>query len=130
MKLRTYINCVLLSVVVISTACSNADKSSLISQAEIVSRIADKTAPIILDVRSAEEYKSGHIPGAINAPFNSYKAALAELKLDKDDELVVYCESGKRAKKFGEILKQQGYFEVRHLTGDMLAWRKAHLPVE
>ncbi|WP_101758676.1 rhodanese-like domain-containing protein [Oceanicoccus sp. KOV_DT_Chl] len=112
------------------SACSNADKPSLIEQAELLSRIDDGSAPLIVDVRTIAEYESGHVPGAVNIPFGNYQQSLADLGLEKNREIVVYCETGGRAKKVEQHLRHQGFFEIRHLDGDMRAWRKAQLKTE
>ncbi len=111
-------------------ACTHADKAATISQEELMARISDKSAPTVLDVRTAEEFNSGHVPGAIHVPYDDYQNALKKLSLNTSDELVVYCEKGGRAKKVEGYLEEQGFGEVRHLQGDMSGWRKATLPVE
>ena len=121
---------ILVLIFLVITACSNAEKAALISQSELVSRINDKSAPIILDVRSSDEFNQGHVPGAINVPYDDYEAALVDLNLNKSDEVIVYCERGGRAQKVEKTLEKQGFFEVRHLEGDMSGWRNAGLIVE
>jgi phage shock protein E len=116
--------------VIMSASCKQPQGSNEITQAEIISRIADKSTPLIIDVRSIEEYQQSHVPGAINLPHNTFSELPAHLKRAKNDELVVYCESGKRADTVIKTLQKQGYFEVRHLQGDMRAWRNAGLKAE
>ncbi|ARN74038.1 rhodanese-like domain-containing protein [Oceanicoccus sagamiensis] len=111
-------------------ACTHAEKAATISQQELVTRMADQSTPTIIDVRTAEEFQQGHVPGAIHVPYDNYKNALQALGLKAADEVVVYCEKGGRAKKVEHYLEQQGFGEVRHLEGDMSAWRSASLPVE
>ena len=72
---------------ILAAACSSADKSALITQQELLSRISDNTAPIVIDVRTEKEYKSGHVPGAILIPFDNYEQALNALNLDKNKEI-------------------------------------------
>lgn len=128
--MNTYFRTILVLMFLVITACSSAEKAAVISQSELVSRINDKSAPIILDVRSRDEYNQGHVPGAINVPYDHYEAALLDLKLNKSDEVIVYCERGGRAKKVEKSLENQGFFEVRHLEGDMSGWRNAGLLIE
>ena len=84
-------------------------------------------APLVLDVRSPEEFASGHVPGARNVAYDEVATRLAELGPAR--EVVVYCERGPRAAKAAAVLASAG-FEVRHLTGDMSGWREQGLPVE
>lgn len=60
---------------------------------------------ILVDVRTPEEYTSGHIPGAINIPLNE----CSKVKLDPDQKYNLYCLSGSRANLAKTILKERGY---------------------
>jgi phage shock protein E len=128
MKIITRFLCAFYSLVLI--ACSGADKSTVITSAELLSRINDKAAPVVLDVRTANEYNSSHVPGAINVPYSENTNGLLSLELKKSDEIVVYCETGRRAGNVEKQLQDLGFYEVRHLQGDMSGWRKAGLVVE
>lgn len=101
-----------------------------ISGPELAERIAQGTAPVILDVRSPEEFASGHVPGARNVPHTELAARLGELDLPSTAEVVVYCERGGRAEQAGALLRQAGFEDVRALEGDMSAWRAARLPCQ
>ena len=85
---------------------------------------------VILDVRSAEEFAEGHIPGAINMPFKQLTDYRQQLNKLNGKPIVVYCRSGRRAVIALDWLDQQGYAPLYHLDGDMLAWQEANLPVE
>jgi len=61
---------------------------------------------IIVDVRTKEEYSSGHIKDAINIPYDEINE---ETELDKTKLIFVYCKSGNRSKYAYEILKNLGY---------------------
>ena len=60
---------------------------------------------LLVDVREADEFASGHIPGAVNAPLST----IAQAKLDKSKPLFLYCLRGSRSKKAEKILKAAGY---------------------
>lgn len=100
-----------------------------ISAKNLLIRMAAERPPVILDVRSPEEYASGHVPGAINIPHDQIQARLSELDDQRGEEIVVYCRSGKRAGIASEILSDSG-FRVTHLTGDMMGWTAAGHPEE
>ncbi len=79
----------------------------------------------IVDVRDAEEFAEGHIPGAINCPLSTF-AATSEI-LDKEKKVVVYCNSGGRS--YGAYIKlmKLGYKNIaQSLFAD---WKEAGLPV-
>jgi rhodanese-related sulfurtransferase len=85
-------------------------------------------APVVLDVRTADEYATGHVPGAINIPYDQVGARFAEVP--KDRPVVLYCRSGRRAGLAAEVLKDQGYRQLQLLEGDMPAWIEKGRPVE
>lgn len=86
------------------------------------------SAAFVLDVRSPEEYATGHVPGAVNIPFDQVAGRLAEIP--KDQDLVLYCRSGRRARIAADVLLANGYAAPSLLEGDMAAWQRADLPVE
>jgi rhodanese-related sulfurtransferase len=103
-------------------------ESELVSPAELAARLGTEGAPLILDVRSPGEYASGHVPGALNIPHGELAARLGELGGEPAREMVVYCERGGRARAAEETLRRSGFRRVRHLEGDMQAWRQRRLP--
>ncbi len=68
---------------------------------ELYNRIETNTAPLIIDVRSTDEFATGHLPGALNVAHTEFVEHPAEsvalLPTAKDAEIVVHCASGKRA---------------------------------
>ena len=101
-----------------------------ITQRELLQRLDRNDAPVIIDVRKPDEYSAGHVPGATNIPHTEIAGRLNELDGDKHKELVVYCESGRRAAIAQGILEKAGFTKVRHLEGDMQSWRERGLPRE
>jgi rhodanese-related sulfurtransferase len=85
-------------------------------------------APFVLDVRTPEEFVAGHVPGAVNIPYDQIAARLAEVPKDKD--VVLYCRSGRRAALAGEVLTGNGYTRLQHLEGDIVAWQGKQRPIE
>ncbi|MEO1181444.1 MAG: rhodanese-like domain-containing protein, partial [Cyanobacteria bacterium J06636_28] len=98
-----------------------------ISPQVLVAQIESGTAPLILDVRTAEEYEAGHIPGAINIHFREIAERLDEIP---SGPIVIYCERGIRATIAERTLMAAGIESVLHLEGEMLLWRKNKLPIE
>ncbi|NIP49806.1 MAG: rhodanese-like domain-containing protein, partial [Gammaproteobacteria bacterium] len=85
--------------------------------------IADGRQPVVLDVRSAFEFKSGHIPGAIHAPLPGLKAVAGDAVDDKSSKVVLVCEHGPRAQIARIALKLSGYRDLELLEGHMSLWR-------
>jgi len=101
-----------------------------ITQRELMQQLDRNAPPVIIDVRRADEFATGHVPGARNIPHSEMAARLHELSDHRHEEVVVYCESGRRAAIAQGILERAGFTQVRHLEGDMQSWRKRHLPQE
>ncbi|NND83142.1 MAG: rhodanese-like domain-containing protein [Gammaproteobacteria bacterium] len=116
--------------------CGSEADSSLgtqvtrISAADVAQRIASNTAPIILDVRSAEEYDAGHIPGAVHIPHTELAERFIEIGADRSDEIVVHCQSGRRAGIAEAVLLENGFSNVRDLDGHWKEWSAQGLPIE
>ena len=102
--------------------------------AELYNHIDSNTAPLIIDVRSSDEFDAGHIPGALNiahSEFVDYPAeSLALLPTARDAGIVVHCASGKRAAIAMDIITDAGYTNISHLSGDFNGWDAADYPVE
>ena len=109
---------------------SAAHLPPVLDQAQLMDRMTDEQTPPLIDVRTPGEYRSGHIPGAINIPLQDFQRRFAELNAYRDREVVLYCETGARASYGGRWLESQGFEELRFLDGHMGAWRKAGLPTE
>ena len=85
---------------------------------------------LLLDVRSAEEFKEGHIPGAVNIPHTDLDKIYHLLNNSEDKQRIVYCRSGKRAGMVLDAMTEKGLTNLYHLDGDMIAWKEANLPVD
>ena len=84
-----------------------------------ITMMAEKEGYIILDVRRADEYASGHIPGAINVANESIGTAKIPELPDKDQLILVYCRSGNRSKQASAKLADMGYTNVVEFGGIM-----------
>jgi rhodanese-related sulfurtransferase/DNA-binding transcriptional ArsR family regulator len=98
-----------------------------VSRAELVERAA-RGDVVILDVRPAEEFAAGHIPGALSVPLDQLEAALA--RLPKRARIVAYCRGPYcvLAPQAVQRLRAKG-FKARRLVDGMPEWRLAGLPV-
>ena len=110
-------------------ACSQgeSDAPEVLPQ-ELVARLAAAAPPLVLDVRTPQEYAAGHVPGALNVPHKALAGRLAEVLDFRDREVVVYCERGKRSVMAGGVLREAGFTSIRHLQGHMVEWRRQGLP--
>lgn len=89
-----------------------------VSMAEGMKKMAASESFVLLDVRRPEEYKGGHIPGAVLLTNETMTPALAErLVPDKGKEVYVYCRSGRRSKDAAGKLVKMGYTNVIEIGG-------------
>ncbi len=96
-----------------------------------VKRLIDSGARdfVILDVRSADGYRAGHVPGAINIPFEELPHRLKELA--KGQEIISYCwdVTCLLCTKAAYVLASKGY-KAREMIGGIASWKQAGFPVE
>ena len=84
---------------------------------------------IILDVRENKEYQSGHILNSIHIPQSSLAKRITELEKYKSRPVIVGCRSGNRSAFACGLLKKQGFENVYNLSGGVMAWQNANLPL-
>jgi len=88
----------------------------------------DSPVPFVfVDVRTADEYSHGHIPGAINIPVDVLAQHLETVPHDK--QVYVYCEGGVRAARAGSLLVRRGFTNIEVVPASMRGWRDAGYPV-
>lgn len=78
---------------------------------------------VLLDVRTTEEYQTGHLPNARLIDFNSGAFAKAIPTLDSTSTYLLYCRSGKRSDKAATLMKAAGFKKVYQLKGGIQAWK-------
>lgn len=83
----------------------------------------------VLDLRSEEEYKIGHLPGAKFANSAALTAAIEKLKLDRKLPVVLVCDTGTQSRKLLAEAQKLGFVEVGVLDGGVQAWKAAALPL-
>jgi rhodanese-related sulfurtransferase len=128
MKIRTLTFALVAAVAASFVALADGEMATLSQDAFVALPASGDDAPFVLDVRTPEEFVSGHVPGAVNIPYDQVGARLAEVP--KDKEVVLYCRSGRRAVMAGEVLAANGYTRLQHLDGDIVAWQEQQRPVE
>ena len=109
------------------TGCAATNNSQTntyrqIAMDEAVDMMAQETGYIILDVRRADEFAAGHIPGAINVANESIGTDDVPELPDKNQLIMVYCRSGRRSKEAAEKLVKLGYTNIVEFGG-ILDWK-------
>jgi len=90
----------------------------------------DKGNVVILDCREPDEYKAGHIPGAVNIPLGQMEFKIEEKFPDRNTRIIMYCKSGVRSSLACCRIDPMGYKNVVNLQGGWEAWLEAGYPVE
>lgn len=88
---------------------------------------ASNTRHLLLDVRTPQEFASGHIPGAVNISVESLASRLNEVQMGQP--IVVYCRSGNRSAQAAQILASAGYSTVYDLGG-IIDWQAQGFPIQ
>lgn len=109
-------------LVLIPAGCGisdDSDESSYrqVSTDEAAAIMEEESDYIILDVRTDEEFREQHIPGAINVPNESIGTDEIKELPDKEQLILVYCRSGNRSKQAAEKLARLGYTNIVEFGG-------------
>lgn len=75
------------------------------------------SAIVLIDVRSADEFASGHLQGAVNIPHDRITEEIGSVAADKSTPVILYCRSGRRADTALNALKAAGYENVSNYGG-------------
>ena len=94
-----------------------------------VTQLINRGKTTVLDVRTAQEFATGHLRDAKNIPLADLTARIGELEKSKNRAIVVVCQSGARADKAVRQLSAAGFAEVVRLDGGVAAWQTAGLPI-
>ena len=91
---------------------------------------AIKQADLLLDVRDGDEYRAGHIPGAVNISRGmlEFKFSNDPTLENRDMKIVLYCKTSGRAALSAKALKEMGYRNVQSIAGGFDAWLEADKP--
>jgi len=84
----------------------------------------------VLDVRTKDEYKEGHIKGSINIDVMDEFFTDRVVSLDKGEKYIVYCGGGSRANKASTLMKNLGFGNLCILQKGIRGWNKKGLPIE
>jgi rhodanese-related sulfurtransferase len=84
---------------------------------------------VVLDVRTPEEFTSGHIEGAINIDYNSEGFKTEVGKQDKKKTYIVYCRTGRRTSGAVKIMTELGFNHIYVIKGDIVEWQAENLPL-
>lgn len=87
-----------------------------------------KNNHVLVDVRTQNEFRQGHIPGAKNIPLNTVSQQLN--KIPRNKTIILVCQSGSRSASACRMLRDAGYEDCINLSGGMMRWRMSGNPVK
>jgi rhodanese-related sulfurtransferase len=92
--------------------------------------LANRESGVFVDVSEPTEYKTGHIPNALNVPVARIDQGLPQLDKHKERPVIVVGRIGNRALKAATALRKRGFKSVHLMAGGLAAWEKENLPLE
>mgnify|MGYP000238587086 CR=1 FL=1 len=106
-----------------------ANKGSLLTPSLAIRLMNNHDDALVIDLRTAADYKNGHIRGAKNSPLNDFAKNIDTYSGYKDKEVLVYCNSGNTAIRAIKALKKAGFEKINNLDGGIAAWKEANMPL-
>ncbi|HUO58984.1 MAG TPA: rhodanese-like domain-containing protein [bacterium] len=112
----------------VSSLFAGGDPSANLSPEEAQRRLSSGNPPQFVDVRSTEEHRGGRIAGSRHIALPELGHRMGEL--DKARPTLLYCHGGTRSGMGLRMLKAEGFQDVTHIQGGIMAWAHSGLPVE
>ncbi|MGO4998767.1 rhodanese-like domain-containing protein [Oceanisphaera sp. W20_SRM_FM3] len=119
----------LVAAIVVTTVMAKLSKVKVIPTQEAVLLI-NKQEAVVIDVRSTDDFRKGHITGAVNLPASQIKANdLSQIQKYQQKPVILVCDTGMTTSGLGRILTKAEFTQVYALRGGMADWRTQNLPV-
>lgn len=116
---------ILFGIFLVSSLHAQQDPDFKVIDADKYEQAVNRKHVQLVDVRTAEEYKEGHIKGAVNIDFFADDFVKQFSQFDKEKPLYVYCRSGNRSAKASKQLAEAGFKDIIDLKGGYKAWKAA-----
>jgi rhodanese-related sulfurtransferase len=91
-------------------------------------RLGGAGPPLVIDVRTPDEYSSGHVPGAVNMPVPTVTSHLDQIR--QAQQVVLYCNDLRFTQMAEQLLMREKVKGFSHLEGGLTAWKGLGLPLE
>lgn len=118
----------LIFAALVLTACSGASAATRVDAMAFADTVADP-AVVVLDVRTPEEFATGHLANAINIDAQSAAFDAQISMLDQSKTYAVYCRSGNRSQGAVAKMADAGFTNIVELESGIVGWQAAGLPV-
>jgi rhodanese-related sulfurtransferase len=103
--------------------------ASTVDPRYLLQMLDSRTPPRVLDVRTAGEFDTAHIPGSYNVPLDLLHEHRDEIRNHLDDDVVLVCQAGQRAEQAEQALRDAGMANMHVLAGGIAAWQGAGFEV-
>jgi phage shock protein E len=125
--MKAHLSLTLAAILLCSVAVAQEARFSSASHVDVngAEKLIKDNGVAILDIRTADEFKEGHIAGAVNIDFMESDFEKKASELDKSKPYLVHCASGCRGVSCIEILRKLGFKQLYHLDGGMIAWQES-----
>ena len=117
-----------LVVVLILFFISNSKKGGTKISCQSLISLSNQDQALIVDLRSSEDFNSGHITASINIPVNDVSRRSNEI-INSTKSVVLVCETGSSSTNAGETLKKEGLKDIFILRGGINEWKMSNLPL-
>jgi rhodanese-related sulfurtransferase len=93
-----------------------------VSTEAVEERLQDRDSLILIDVREQDEYRAGHLPGALGIGRGVLEYHIADVVPETDKEIILYCRGGNRSALAADSLREMGYTNVHSMIGGYRKW--------
>lgn len=105
-----------------TTSAAKTNEIRHVSMDDIVKIMDENKDYVIVDVRTPDEYKEGHIPNAINIPNETINETVYDKLKDKNQLILIYCRSGSRSRQAAYKMQKLGYTNLVDFGG-IINWK-------
>ena len=127
---RFFFSAVLLALVIITVSLFwQVPTTQRVSSGSLMTMMDAGETPTIIDVRSKFEYNKGHIPSALNLSLFLLFSEHDELALSQKSDVIVYCNTGLRARVASFFLRRVGFESIYVLEGQLNYWKRQGYPI-
>lgn len=120
MKLKILLIIALIAEVVFTVYLYTVKSPYLVTSDEAKKLLRDQKVDVVLDVRTKMEYNLGHYPKALHIPTGNLNNFVETAIPNKDARILIYCNTGQRARYATDLLRSKGYKNVNYIAGSYL----------
>jgi len=91
--------------------------------------LVNKNSASLIDLRTADEFNTGHIANSINMPHDDFEKYDHRISSDSNQPIILICSMGRQSANIGETLKNKEYTNINILSGGIMTWQQEGLPL-